>query len=243
MGKRIISQRRGKGSPVYKAPSHRYSAKPKHPSQKDGQVNGIVIDLVTCVAHTSPLMKIKYDNNKIGYNIAPVGIKVGDRVTAGTNELKTGDTVALGDITEGSFVYNLESQPGDGGKFVRSSGSSAKVVARQGEKVMVLMPSKRQKAFSPKCRAAIGVIAGSGRKEKPFVKAGKKYYKMKAKSKLWPRTEGIKMNAVDHPYGNSRSSNKGHPTIARKFAPSGAKVGKIRPRRTGKKVGKASKRV
>lgn len=243
MGKRIISQRRGKGTPAYKSPSHRYTAKPRHPAPHDGVVTGKVVDLVKCVAHTSPLMKIQYDNNNSGFNIAPAGIKVGDTIKSGAKEMDNGNTVTLKDVTEGSFIFNIESQPGDGGKFVRSGGSTAKVVARHSDKVIVIMPSKRQKAFSPLCRASVGVIAGAGRKEKPFVKAGSKHYKMKARNKLWPRTEGVRMNAVDHPYGNSRSSNKGHPTIARKHAPPGAKVGKIRPKRTGKRVGKASKRV
>ncbi|MGM5482877.1 MAG: 50S ribosomal protein L2 [Nanobdellota archaeon] len=242
MGKRIISQRRGKGTPAYKAPSHRYTAKPRHPKFNDGQIEGEVIDLVSCVAHTSPLMKVRFGKD-IHYNIAPAGIKIGDKITSGLNKGNLGDTLALKDVVEGSFVYNIESQPGDGGRFVRSSGSSAKVVAKQGNNVTLLMPSKKQKTFSSLCRASIGVVAGSGRKEKPFVKAGSKHYKMKATNKLWPRTEGVRMNAVDHPYGNSRSSNKGHPTIARKHAPPGAKVGKIRPKRTGKKVGRASKRV
>ncbi|MFW5990607.1 MAG: 50S ribosomal protein L2 [Candidatus Nanoarchaeia archaeon] len=242
MGKRIISQRRGKGTPAYKSPSHRYTAKPRHPVMSEG-ISGKVIDIVKCVAHSAPLVKIYYENKKIGYNIAPAGVRIGDSISSDKKTLNNGDTVALKDITEGTFVFNIESQPGDGGKFVRSSGGAAKVVGRQGDKVVVVMPSKRQKTFSALCRATIGVVAGSGRKEKPFVKAGNKHYKMKARNKLWPRTEGVRMNAVDHPYGNSRSSNKGHPTIARKHAPPGAKVGKIRPRRTGKKVGKASKKV
>ena len=101
--------------------------------------------------------------------------------------------------------------------------------------VVIVLPSKKQKIFHPECRATIGTIAGSGRKEKPFLKAGTKYHYMKARNKLYPKTSGIAMNAVDHPHGTSRSSKKGHPTIARKNAPPGAKVGKIRPRRTGYK--------
>jgi large subunit ribosomal protein L2 len=58
---------------------------------------------------------------------------------------------------------------------------------------------------------------------------------MKARNKLYPKVSGISMNAVDHPYGTSRSSKKGHPTIADRNAPPGRKVGKIRPRRTGMK--------
>ena len=67
------------------------------------------------------------------------------------------------------------------------------------------------------------------------MKAGRKYHYMKARNKLYPRVCGISMNAVDHPHGTSRSSKKGHPTIAPRNAPPGRKVGKIRPRRTGMK--------
>ena len=242
MGKRIISQRRGKGSARYRAPSHNYFAKASHLSSHDGSIKGKIIDLIHSSLHSSPLMKVEYENKKVVFSPAPAGIRVGEEIVSGSKESKKGNTLFLKDIEEGTFVHNIESQPGDGGKFVRSSGGAARVVAKYENKVFVVMPSKRKKTFSPLCRATVGVVAGSGRKEKPFVKAGNKYYKMKARNKLYPRTEGVKMNAVDHPYGNSRSSNKGHPTIARRFAPPGAKVGKIRPRRTGKKIGRASKR-
>lgn len=243
MGKRIISQRRGRGTPRYKAPSHRYLARASHVRLHEGELSGQIADLVICPGHSSPLIKIKYDNGEEVLSIAPAGIRVGDSVASGTKDIKEGNTVALGDVPEGTNVFNIESQPGDGGKFVRSSGATAKVVAKRAGKVIVSFPSKRQRQFSPLARATIGVAAGGGRVEKPFVKAGNKFYKMKAKNKLWPRSEGVRMNAVDHPFGNSRSSNKGRPTIARKHAPAGAKVGKIRPRRTGKRVGKASRRL
>lgn len=243
MGKRIISQRRGRGTPRYKAPSHRYVARAEHTRLHDGELEGQIVDMVLCSGHTSPLIKVRYENGEEIATIAPAGVRVGDKVSSGTKEIKEGNIVALGDVPEGTNVFNIESQPGDGGKFVRSSGATAKVVAKRAGKVIVSLPSRRQKMFSPAVRATIGVAAGGGRVEKPFVKAGNKFYKMKANNKLWPRSEGVRMNAVDHPFGNSRSSNKGHPTIARKHAPAGAKVGKIRPRRTGKKVGKASRRL
>ena len=86
---------------------------------------------------------------------------------------------------------------------------------------------------------AILVGAGEGKrmggKDKPFLKAGTRYYYMKARNKLYPQISGQAVNAVDHPYGTSRSSKKGFPTIAPKNAPPGRKVGKIRPRRTGRK--------
>ena len=98
------------------------------------------------------------------------------------------------------------------------------------------MPSKKQKQFNPRCRATIGVVAGSGRVEKPFLKAGTKFFKMKAKNKLWPKTSGGAMNAVDHPFGNKRTSRKSKARPAPRDAPPGRKVGMIRPRRTGRKT-------
>lgn len=242
MGKRIISQRRGRGTSRYKSPSHRFVAQASHVKKHDGMLNGVVLDFIKCAGHTSPLMRVRYDNGDEAITIAPAGIRIGQPIVSGGFSPSSGTTSVLKDIPEGTLIYNIEAQPGDGGKFVRSSGVAARVVAKFNDKVVVLMPSKKQKEFSPMCRAAIGVVAGSGRLEKPFVKAGSKFYKMRAKNKLWPRSEGVKMNAVDHPFGNSRSSKKGRPTIARTNAPPGAKVGKIRPRRTGRKAGKASRK-
>jgi len=100
---------------------------------------------------------------------------------------------------------------------------------------MVQLPSSKTKRFLPDCRATIGIIAGSGRKEKPFLKAGKRHYAMKAKNKLWPQVSGSSMNSVDHPFGGSSSASKSGPTQASRNAPPGRKVGKIAPKKTGKK--------
>ena len=83
------------------------------------------------------------------------------------------------------------------------------------------------------CRATIGVVAGGGRKEKPFVKAGKKYHAMKAKAIKWPRVRGVAMNAVDHPFGGGRHQHTGKPTTVSRRMPPGRKVGHIAARRTG----------
>ncbi len=235
MGKRIISQRRGRGTPTYKSPGHRFRAAVRHVSLKHNQVKGKVIDLVHCPGHSGPLAKVSYKNGETSYIIAPEGISVNQEIAVGYTELGAGNCLALRDIPEGTLIYNIENQPGDGGKFVRSSGLAARVISRSNNRVVVLLPSKQEKVFSPKCRANIGMIAGSGRTEKPLVKAGTRYHKMRARNRLYPKVSGTSMNAVDHPYGTSRSSKKGRPTIARRHAPPGAKVGKIRPRRTGKK--------
>ena len=150
------------------------------------------------------------------------------------SEIKSGNVLHLKDIPEGTSVYNIESQPGDGGKFVRASGTFAKVVAKTASKITIKLPSKKEKSFHPECRAAIGTIAGGGRTEKPFLKAGTKYHKMRAKNRLYPSVSGNSMNSVDHPFGGTNSNKKGKPTISPKHAPPGRKVGKLKPRRTGK---------
>jgi large subunit ribosomal protein L2 len=95
------------------------------------------------------------------------------------------------------------------------------------------MSSKKEKELSPDCRATIGMVAGQGRMLKPIIKAGKKWHMMKARNKLWPRTSAIKFNAVDHPFGGGRGKRI-KSKIAKRNAPPGAKVGHLRPRRTGK---------
>ena len=88
----------------------------------------------------------------------------------------------------------------------------------------------------------IGLVAGAGRPEKPFMKAGTKHHKMKARNKLYPIVSGVAMNSLSHPFGGTQSSHKGRPTIAPKNAPPGRKVGKIRPRQTGRTKGKRTRR-
>jgi len=238
MGKRIISQRRGRGTSTYRAKGHLNKGMAIHPRLTESENSGRIIKLVHCSGHSSPLAQIRFDNGDLVYAIAPVGIREGDIIISNAGEANRGNIVELGKIPEGTAVFNIEAKPGDGGKFVRGSGTFAKVVAHMtGGSVNVVMPSKKLKMFNSKCRAMIGVAAGGGRTEKPLLKAGNMHHKMRSKGRLYPRTSGIAMNAVDHPFGTSRSSKKGKPDIARKHAPPGAKVGKIRPRRTGRKKG------
>ena len=81
----------------------------------------------------------------------------------------------------------------------------------------------------------MGVIGGSGRTEKPFLKAGTRYFAMTAKNKVWPKVSGTSMNSVNHPFGGRSSHAKGIPTQSSRSAPPGRKVGKIAPKRTGRK--------
>ena len=166
MGKSLIQQKRGKGSSTYRAPSFRYKGRATYCGSKKEDVSGKIEDIVHCPGHNAPLIQVKYENGENALLQAPDGIKVGDNVVHGeTASITSGNVIPLKNIPEGTTVYNIENLPGDGGKFVRSSGASAKVLSKIRGKVVLLLPSKKEKAFNPNCRATIGTVAGAGRKE------------------------------------------------------------------------------
>lgn len=237
MGKRLISQARGKGGPRYRTPKHRFKGRTRYPMEENTKCE--IKDLIKCSAHNAPLAKIIYKNNEKILVIAAEGIKVGEKIEFGPNaELKPGNIMRLKDVPEGTKIFNIESQPGDNGKFCRAAGAFAKVISKTKNKVTVQFPSKRTKDFQGNCKASIGTVAGSGITDKPVLKAGIKFKMAKAKNKLYPSVSGTSMNAVDHPFGGSKSSHKGRPTTVPKGAPRGRKVGKLRARRTGRKKGR-----
>ena len=231
MGKRIISQARGKGSLTYQVRKKAYKHTIRY-SVKSGEAE--IISLIHSAGHSAPLMKLKIQD-EIFFIPAFKGAVVGEKIFLGNGEQKQGNILPLKDISTGTRVYNIERNSGDGGKMIRTSGSSALVVKKiENARVILQMPNRKEITIDENCRAAIGVIAGDGRLNKPFVKAGKKHYKMKARNKLWPRTSAIKVNAIDHPFGSGRGK-RAKPKIAKRNAPPGRKVGHIRPRRTGRK--------
>jgi large subunit ribosomal protein L2 len=235
MGKNLIQQARGKGGPTYRAPSFRYRGATRYIEYEQQQRKGVIMDLINCPGHSAPLALVNYEEKK-RFIIAPEGVRVGDAVSAGPeSEISVGNTIALKEIPEGTLVFNIESQPGDGGKFCRASGAFARVIGKIGNRVIVQLPSKKKKEFQAHCRATVGVAAGSGRKEKPLLKAGKRFHAMKARNKLYPLVSGGAQNAVDHPFGNKRSSRKAKARPAPRHAPPGRNVGLLHPKRTGRR--------
>jgi large subunit ribosomal protein L2 len=235
MGKNLIQQRRGKGSSRFRAPSFRYLGRVQHPKQVGEGTSGVIKDIVHCQGHTAPLIEVKVQNGTT-LMIAPEGIKVGDELKFGKGaEIKPGNTLALADIPEGTPIHNIESIPGDGGKFVRSTGAFARIVSKLNDRALIKLPSKKEREFSLKCLATIGVVSGAGRPEKPFMKAGTKFFRMRATNRMWPSVSGNSMNAVDHPFGGKCSHRKGRPTQCGRNYPPGRKVGKVAPSRTGRR--------
>lgn len=231
MGKRIIQQARGKGSFTYRVRRQAFNKRLQYPREIFGE--GEIAKLVDSAGHSAPLAKIKWQHG-IFFVPAAKGIAEGDKIQLDSKEIKDGNIVKLKDCPVKTKIFCIESNPNDGGKFIKTSGNNAVVNRRVEEEIYILMPSKKEKKFNPECRAIVGEIAGHGRLEKPFVKAGKKYHLKKAKNKLWPRTSAVKMNAIDHPFGSGRGKNPKSKT-AKRNAPPGRKVGLIRPRRTGRR--------
>jgi len=230
MGKRIIIQARGHGGPRYRARKRAFIFKIGYPIQEG---NAQVLDIFHSAAHSAPLLKIKI-NNEIFFNPAFNKACKGQEISISGNSGE-GNILSLKNISAGTRIYNIERNPGDGGKMIRTAGSSAMLTKKHPyNKVSVLMPNKKEIILSGDCRATIGEIAGGGRIHKPFITAGRKFYKMKARGKLWPRTSGVKMNIIDHPFGSGRGKRI-KSKIVQRNTPRGRRVGHIRPRRTGRR--------
>lgn len=235
MGKRLIQQRRGRGTPTYTAPSHRYLGKVSYPLLEKEVLYGEVLELVNSVGHSAPIMAVEFENGELSLLPAPEGVRVGQRIIMGKAKPEVGNILRLEDIPAGSFICNIELRPNDGGKLIRAAGSFAQVIAKEKGKVIVNLPSKKKVALNPNSFATIGVVAGGGRTTKPLVKAGRKYHIMKARNKKYPRVCGVAMNAIDHPHGGTHRRTTGRPTTRKRGLPPGKKVGLIAARRTGKR--------
>ncbi|MEX0932572.1 MAG: 50S ribosomal protein L2 [Candidatus Pacearchaeota archaeon] len=231
MGKRIIQQARGKGSHTYKVKRSAFRHRLKFPREIGDKMT--ILKLVNSAGHSAPIAKVS-SGKEIFFIPAAKKMFEGQEILREDKKIEMGNILKLKDIPIKTKVYCIESRPNDGGVFVKSAGNSSVVNRIVSGKIYLNMPSKKEKGFNGNCRAIVGVIAGEGRLEKPVVKAGRKHHIKKAKSKLWPRTSAVKMNAIDHPFGSGRAKNP-KSKIAKRNAPPGRKVGLLRPRRTGRK--------
>ena len=244
MGRRILVQRRGKGTQNFRSPKHRKRGAVKHTHTRGDEVlTGKVVDFVHEGGRGTPIAMMHYDNGKRDLWLPPEGVFIGDTFQIGTKcEIKVGNTMALKHIPEGTLVYNIEGQPYDGGKFIRASGTTATVMLRGDKLVTVLLPSGQRKLVNHNSRATLGVVAGGGRTSKPFLKAGNKYHLMKTKASNWPVITSSGMNACSHPFGGGRKKTPGRSTTTSRNAPPGRKVGQIAARQSGRKTRESSLR-
>lgn len=231
MGKKLRQQRRGKGSISYTKLPGTFDISV---SYQNKELTGEVVEFINHTGHTAPLMHIIYEDMSDSYMIAPEGARIGDKVHINKNMFTIGSIMKLRAIPEGTPIYNIESKPGDGGKFIRSAGASGYISAHLGNETVIQMPSKQSINLSNECRAQLGVVAGGGMIDQPIVKAGKSHYMMHPLNRTWPTIRGVKSNPVDHPFGG-KQHHKGKSSMTSRNAPPGRKVGHIAASRVGRK--------
>ena len=140
---------------------------------------------------------IQYEDGEKAYILAPQGLTDGDKVISGeTSDIKVGNCMPIDSIPVGTLIHNIELNPGQGGKLVRTAGQSAQLMAKEGKYATLRLPSGEMRKVLVKCRATIGVIGNADHENVKIGKAGRKRHMG------WrPEVRGSVMNPVDHPHG------------------------------------------
>lgn len=168
---------------------------------------------------------IFYVDGEKRYILAPDGTKVGDSIVASKSRtrLRPGNAMPLGEIPSGMMVHNVEMKPGKGGQMARSAGASARIMAMEGNRVTLKLPSGEIRLIHKDCMATIGEV---GNKSHEMVKLGK------AGRARWlgrrPKVRGVAMNPVDHPMGGGEGKSSGgrHPVSPKGIPSKGFKTRK-----------------
>jgi len=163
-------------------------------------------------------------NHKDGekrYIILPVGLNVGDEIVSGKGaEIKVGNALPLSEMPLGSFIHNIELQPGQGAKMVRSAGSSAQLIAKEEKYVQVKLSSGEVRRVGASCMATIGQVSNPEHENLSSGKAGRSRWLGKR-----PHVRGVVMNPVDHPLGGGEGrSSGGRPPCTPWGVPEGIKT-------------------
>jgi large subunit ribosomal protein L2 len=157
---------------------------------------------------TSNIALIAYTNGERRYIPAPKGLKVGDTIFASlkatTNDFNTGNNFPLSIIPPSTLVHCVELVPGRGAKIARAAGASLELVAIEGEKATLKMPSGEIRTVNAKCRATIGEVGNEDHTLQSLGKAGRKRW-----LGIRPTVRGMAMNPVDHPNGGGQGKSKG----------------------------------
>lgn len=154
------------------------------------------------------LALLSYADGEKRYVLAPVGLKVGDPVAAGTSaDIKPGNCLPLRQIPTGTLVHNVELKPGRGGQLVRSAGAFAQLMAKEGTNALLKLPSGELRYVPMACKATIGQVGNLDHENVSIGKAGRSRWRG-----IRSRVRGIAMNPVDHPHGGGEGRSKGnHP--------------------------------
>jgi large subunit ribosomal protein L2 len=153
---------------------------------------------------------LHYVDGEKRYILAPEGLKVGDRVESGEGaDIKAGNALPLRNIPVGTVVHGVELRPGGGAKLGRSAGNRIQLLAKEGDRAALRLPSGEIRLVLATCRATVGAVGNAEHDIVAVGKAGRNRWKGKR-----PSVRGVVMNPVDHPLGGGegRSSGGRHPT-------------------------------
>jgi large subunit ribosomal protein L2 len=151
---------------------------------------------------------LHYKDGEKRYILAPVRLRAGQMVESGAAvDIRPGNAMPLKAMPTGTTVHNIELRPGQGGKMARSAGSSAQLVAKEGGKALLRLPSGEMRRVPEECRATVGQLGNVTHEIESGGKAGRSRWLGKR-----PTVRGTVMNPVDHPHGGGEGKNKGsHP--------------------------------
>ena len=146
---------------------------------------------------TANIALLNYADGEKSYILAPVGLEVGTTVLSGpTADIKPGNAMALKDMPVGTVIHNIELKPGKGAQLVRSAGVSAQLMAKEGKKALLRLPSGEMRFVSIDCKATIGQVGNIEHGNVVIGKAGRKRH-----MGIRPTVRGSVMNPCDHPHG------------------------------------------
>ena len=157
---------------------------------------------------TARIALLHYADGEKRYILAPVGVAVGDVLLSGeTVDIRPGNTLPIRSIPQGTVIHNVETQPGSGGKMIRTAGSSGQLMAKEGAYAQIRMPSGEVREVMVDCKATIGQLGNIENSSVRVGKAGKARWRG-----IRPTVRGLAMNPVDHPHGGGEGkSGQGNP--------------------------------
>ncbi len=236
MGKRPLVRRRGRGGMQFRAATTGKLLPAKYPRfSLSEQHEAEVIDIVHERGRPAPLAKVRFENGNFSYIPSVLGTRIGARLQFGLNSTVTpGNVISIQNIPDGTLVCNVEKHFGDGGSLVKSAGSYATVFSHGNEGVTLKLPSGKFTTLNPQNRAMIGILAGGGSDERPFMRAGVAWRKMRSRGRKYPIVRGVAQAVYVHPHGGGRHQHVGRGSTVSRNAPPGRKVGSIAARKTGR---------
>ena len=163
---------------------------------KDG-IEGRVASIEYDPNRSANIALINYADGEKRYIIAPLNLKVGDKIESGVNaDIKVGNALPLENIPVGTLVHNVELNPGAGAKFARSAGSSVQILGKEGKYVILRLRSGETRKVLGTCRATVGEVGNTDYELVNLGKAGRKRH-----MGIRPTVRGSVMNPNDHPHG------------------------------------------